>query len=121
MTKTNEHSYKELLDDLGYALINRGKFDAELAELEREKVALKKMARRAKWFSEKRYKAWANYFTCMADIVHMKRIISNNNRRIAELEDSIAYFGIPTSDEYEAESDPNFITLEEADFENSPK
>ena len=96
MTKTSKKSYEEYLSDLGDALMDRGEYDAKLAELLQEKRTLKKLARRAKWFSEDRYNKWADYYACRAEIERTKKIINRNNRKIDALENRIAAFGIPT-------------------------
>ena len=96
MSKTIKKSYEELLDDLGEALMDRGELDVRLTELCQEKKMLKKMARRAKWFSEDRYSKWADFYACRAEIEHVKKIINGNNRKIDALENRIAAFGIPT-------------------------
>ena len=96
MAKTIKKSYEEYLDDLGNALMDRGEYDARLAELYQDKVELRKLARRAKWFSEDRYNKWADFYACKANIQHMKKVIQCNNNKIEALENRIAAFGIPT-------------------------
>ena len=96
MAKTIKKSYEEYLNDLGEALMDRGELDVRLTELLQEKKMLKRLARRAKWFSEDRYNKWADYYACRAEIERTKKIINNNNRKIDALENRIAAFGIPT-------------------------
>lgn len=128
-TKTRK-SYEEYLDDLGNALMDRGEFEATLAQLIRTKKDLRKQAKRAKWFSEERYNKWAEYFACKADIVHMQKMIRHNDRKIEAIENCIARFGIPpekTGDEpehVEAEqaspphSNPTITFFNESDFQD---
>ena len=61
-------SHEEYLDDLGEALVDRGEFEAKLAQLYQDKIDWRKAARRAKWFSEDRYDKWSNYYAVKADI-----------------------------------------------------
>lgn|GEM_PF-3437657 len=128
-TKTRK-TYDEYLDALGEALMDRGEFEATLAQLIREKKDLRKQAKRAKWFSEERYDKWAEYFSCKADIVRVKKTIRHNDRKIAGLENCIARFGIPPEppaeepEHVEAEQvnpphgDPSITFFNESDFQD---
>ena len=126
-TKTRK-TYEEYLDDLGNALMDRGEFEATLAQLYRTKKELRKQARKAKWFSEERYEKWAEYYTCKADIVRMERTIRHNDRKIDAIENCIARFGIPPQESEEPEhveaeqvspnGGPNISYFTEADFQD---
>ena len=91
-------THKEYLEDLDKALMDRGKFEAKLTQLQEDKIKWLKAALLAKWFTEDRYDKWSNYFATKASICRLKREISNNNRKIASLESRLAAFGVPASE-----------------------
>lgn len=128
-------SHEEYLDDLGEALVDRGEFEAKLAQLYQDKIDWRKAARHAKWFSEDRYDKWSNYYAVKADICHLKKVIASNNRKIEVLEDRVASFGIPAPVEPEPadgqaqpaeaevapnnDKEPKITYFTEADFEDA--
>lgn len=125
-------TYNECLDDLGEALMDRGEFEAKLAQLRKDKIKWLKAALCARWFSEDRYDKWASYYATKAKICGLKKVIANNNRKIAALESRLAAFGAPASTKSGSEEDcatvdakvvpdddPNITYYQNAGFEDA--
>lgn len=87
----------KMLTRLGLALQNREALKSKRTYLIRERNLAKKIARRAKWFSEDRYNKFSVYWEIKAELAALKVEAKENEKLIAKLEKQIAktYYNTP--------------------------
>ncbi len=98
-------TYNEYCFDIGKALKERGRLEAQLAQLQKDKIKWLKAALLTRWFTEGYYDKWASYFRIKASICRLKKEIASNKRKIVALESRLAAFGVPASTESGEEDD----------------